>query len=122
MRDPGLLVGEIKPSLLQDVSHERLHLITKESLRGAGDQESSGPGEFHPQALADPDGSLSTHPALRSLVTTSWLFFRPARTDSVIPIPVEVVGLHQDRRELFVADLDARRVAGRVQFGLDRQT
>src|SRR5215469_5687034 len=28
------------------------------------DHESSGPGEFHPQALADPDGSLATHPAL----------------------------------------------------------
>jgi len=25
---------------------------------------SSSPGEFHPQALTEPDGSLSTHPAL----------------------------------------------------------
>src|SRR5262249_5040171 len=39
MRDPGLLVGELEPSFLQEVSHERLDLITKESLRGAGDQE-----------------------------------------------------------------------------------
>src|SRR5512135_3430514 len=28
------------------------------------DHESSSPGEFHPQALTEPDGSLSTHPAL----------------------------------------------------------
>src|SRR5262245_55806838 len=72
MRDPGLLVGEIKPSLLQEVSHERLHLITKESLRGAGDQESSSPGEFHPQALTEPDGSLSTHPALITRPFPAW--------------------------------------------------
>ena len=64
MRDPGLLVGELEPSFLQEVSHERLDLITKEFLRCAGDQESSGPGEFHPQALSDPDGRLSPHPAL----------------------------------------------------------
>src|SRR5262245_61793696 len=64
MRDPGLLVRDRAPSFLHVVSHERLDLITKESLRSAGDQESSGPGEFHPQALSDPDGSLATHPAL----------------------------------------------------------
>src|SRR5262249_19038818 len=29
-----------------------------------GKYESSGPGELPPQALADPDGSLATHPAL----------------------------------------------------------
>jgi hypothetical protein len=29
-----------------------------------GDDESSGPGEFHPQALTDPDVSVSAHPAL----------------------------------------------------------
>src|SRR5262249_61231548 len=28
------------------------------------DHESSSPGEFHPRALTEPDGSLSTHPAL----------------------------------------------------------
>ena len=39
MRDPGLLVGELEPSFLQEVSHERLDLITKEFLRCAGDQE-----------------------------------------------------------------------------------
>ncbi len=27
------------------------------------DDQSSGPGEFHPQALTDPDVSVSTHPA-----------------------------------------------------------
>src|SRR5262245_51837652 len=64
MRDPGLLVRELEPPFLQEVSHERLDLITKEFLRCAGDQESSSPGEFHPQALTEPDGSLSAHPAL----------------------------------------------------------
>jgi hypothetical protein len=33
-------------------------------LRSADrDHESSGPGELHPQALTDPDVSVSTHPA-----------------------------------------------------------
>ena len=39
MRDLGFLVGEFQPAFLQEVSHERLDLITKESLRRAGDQE-----------------------------------------------------------------------------------
>jgi hypothetical protein len=39
MGDPGLLVGELEPSFLQEVSHERLDLITKKFLRCAGDQE-----------------------------------------------------------------------------------
>src|SRR5262245_45344819 len=59
---------------------------------------------------------------LRSLVTTNWLLFLSARRDPVIPIPVEVVGLHQDRRKLFVTDLETRRIGGRIQFDLDRQT
>src|SRR5262249_51237690 len=33
------------------------------TLRGH-DRASSSPGEFHPQALTEPDGSLSAHPAL----------------------------------------------------------
>src|SRR3954454_18753577 len=64
MRDLGLLVGEFQAASLQEVSHEGLDLVTEEFLRGAGDQESSGPGELHPQALSDPDGRLSPHPAL----------------------------------------------------------
>src|SRR5512135_2930806 len=31
---------------------------------GEAHDESSSPGEFHPQALSDPDGRLSPHPAL----------------------------------------------------------
>src|SRR5436305_10148248 len=46
------------------MNHERLDLIVEEFLRCACHQESSGPGEFHPQALSDPDGRLSPHPAL----------------------------------------------------------
>src|SRR5262245_37186779 len=45
--------------------------------------------------------------------------FLPARKDSVVPIPVEVFGLHPDGRELLVADLGARRVSAGVQFGPD---
>ena len=39
MRDPGLLVRELEPSFLQEMSHERLDLITKKFLRCASDQE-----------------------------------------------------------------------------------
>ena len=33
------------------------------SFAGDGNDESSSPGELHPQALTDPDVSVSTHPA-----------------------------------------------------------
>src|SRR5207248_3218029 len=71
----------LEPSFFQEVSHERLDLITKEFLRCASDHESSGPGELHPQALSDPDGSLATHPALmiQSLVESR---SAKGRTDS----------------------------------------
>ena len=43
----------------QDI-HDSLGVV----FSGYPDHESSSPGEFHPQALTEPDGSLSTHPAL----------------------------------------------------------
>src|SRR3954467_2846962 len=64
MRDLGFLVREFEPSFFQEMGHERLDLITKKFLRCACDQESSSPGEFHPQALTEPDVRLSPHPAL----------------------------------------------------------
>src|SRR3954452_20357181 len=64
MGDPGLRERELEPPFFQEVSHEGLDLVPKEFLRCAGDQESSGPGELHPQALSDPDGRLAPHPAL----------------------------------------------------------
>ena len=39
------------------------HAFGKESTR-KGDAKSSSPGEFHPQALTDPDVNVSAHPAL----------------------------------------------------------
>ena len=39
MRDLGFLVGELQPAFLQEVSHERLDLITEKFLRCARDQE-----------------------------------------------------------------------------------
>src|SRR4051794_31225055 len=63
-RDSGLLVGEFETPLRQELLHERLHFILKENLGRACDDESSSPGELHPQALAEPDVELSPHPAL----------------------------------------------------------
>ena len=39
MRDLGFLVGEFQTAFLQEVSHERLDLVTKKSFRDARDQE-----------------------------------------------------------------------------------
>ena len=39
MRDLGFLVGELQTAFLQEVSHERLNLVTKKFLRDARDQE-----------------------------------------------------------------------------------
>src|ERR1019366_9551973 len=39
MRDLGFLVGEFQTAFLQEVSHERLDLVTKKILRDARDQE-----------------------------------------------------------------------------------
>ena len=41
----------------------KITLSRKEELR-EGVVESSSPGEFHPQALTDPDVNVSAHPAL----------------------------------------------------------
>src|SRR4051794_40043789 len=47
-RDPGLLVGEFETPLLQELFHERLDFLLQQEPRRACDDESSGPGEFHP--------------------------------------------------------------------------
>jgi hypothetical protein len=39
MRDLGFLVGELQTAFLQEVSHERLDLITEKFLGNARDQE-----------------------------------------------------------------------------------
>ena len=50
------------------------------------DHESSGPGEFHPQALSDPDGRLSPHPALMIQSPVESRSARgPAGSDRVAP-------------------------------------
>jgi len=36
----------------------------QEVILGKRNEESSSPGEFHPQALTDPDVNVSAHPAL----------------------------------------------------------
>ncbi len=52
--------GELKSPFQQsfDPPDQLPRLIARQN------HESSSPGEFHPQALTEPDGSLSTHPAL----------------------------------------------------------
>ena len=51
-----------------------------------GLDESSSPGEFHPQALTDPDGRLSPHPALMiQSPVVSPTATEPAVQDRVVP-------------------------------------
>jgi hypothetical protein len=50
-----------QPQLRHHRSHHPHRLV---GGAPATDHESSGPGGFHPQALSDPDGRLSPHPAL----------------------------------------------------------
>jgi len=38
--------------------------VFRHQVSGLKTAESNSPGEFHPQALTEPDVSLSTHPAL----------------------------------------------------------
>src|SRR6478609_8310006 len=52
VRDAGLLVGEFETPLLQELFHERLHFVAQHKPRRARNNESSSPGELHPQALA----------------------------------------------------------------------
>src|SRR5262249_20093291 len=55
-------VAEELPDLIAR-HHERM--ATLDQLHDLFMQlKSSSPGEFHPRALTEPDGSLSTHPAL----------------------------------------------------------
>src|SRR5262249_12433741 len=49
--DPGFLVGEFETPLGQELHHERFDPIFEENLGRASDDESSSPGELHPQAL-----------------------------------------------------------------------
>src|SRR5262249_44966348 len=64
LRDLRLLGREFQASFAQEGLHQWFHLMLQEFLRTPSDDESSSPGEFHPQALTEPDGSLATHPAL----------------------------------------------------------
>ena len=60
--------------------------------------ESSSPGEFHPQALTDPDVSLSTHPALiipsqlSEACLTVWLL--PSLVDQRVKLDDPTPSLH----------------------------
>ena len=56
----------VAPRLNQDVEHLTVLVDRPPQIYPATadrDIQSSGPGEFHPQALTDPDVSVSTHPA-----------------------------------------------------------
>ena len=45
--------------------HDRTHRVHRRiGVSTTADHESSSPGELHPQALTEPDGNLSAHPAL----------------------------------------------------------
>ena len=56
----------ISSALNEDVENEAILIDGAPEpmlLAGDCDDKSSGPGELHPQALTDPDVSVSTHPA-----------------------------------------------------------
>jgi len=58
--------GSISSALNEDVENEAVLIDGAPEptlLAGDCDDKSSGPGELHPQALTDPDVSVSTHPA-----------------------------------------------------------
>src|SRR5262249_20732133 len=61
-------LGRGQPVLMIEDARMRRHQLGVETgglaLGIAGPSQSSSPGEFHPQALTEPDGSLATHPAL----------------------------------------------------------
>src|SRR5512135_3468053 len=58
-----LLRVKLKAALLQTLPDRFEHVLGLSLALGVNDQSSS-PGEFHPQALTEPDGRLAPHPAL----------------------------------------------------------
>src|SRR6516162_5001622 len=65
MGDQGLLGGHLQPEVvMQEARQSSLDLLSFIPRSNEAQEESSSPGEFHPQALTEPDGSLATHPAL----------------------------------------------------------
>src|SRR5512140_682063 len=63
VHDLGLLRVKLKMALLQTLPDRFEHVLRLSPALGVNDQSSS-PGEFHPQALTEPDVRLSPHPAL----------------------------------------------------------
>src|SRR3954452_12455492 len=63
VHDLGLLRVKLKTALPQSLPDRFEHLLRVSLALGVNDQSSS-PGEFHPQALTEPDVRLSPHPAL----------------------------------------------------------
>jgi len=58
-----VLGKDLKQRLVPCNADARAALRVYFDLRGVPGPEASGPGEFHPGALTEPDVSLSTHPA-----------------------------------------------------------
>src|SRR5262249_31660246 len=65
MSDQRLLPGEFElEHIAQESFQLTLDLFGLLAWPTEAEEESSGPGELHPQAFSDPDGRLSPHPAL----------------------------------------------------------
>ena len=69
VREEDLLVpvaslDDVVGNTFYDDSGDPWHNDDKLSLQHKGVKKSSSPGEFHPQALTEPDVNLSIHPAL----------------------------------------------------------
>jgi hypothetical protein len=77
-----------------------MNLQSKITLEG---DESSGPGEFHPQALTDPDVNVSAHPALiipsLFLATLPYLLVPPITVDQKVRPDDPTPSLHPHYRD-----------------------
>src|SRR6476660_4855250 len=65
VHDLGLLRVKFQTAFRQTRPDRRQQLLRLSLALGVDDQSSS-PGEFHPQALTEPDGKLALHPALHT--------------------------------------------------------
>src|SRR5262249_61943051 len=62
--DQAGLVRVERQAVLAEALRQHVEHAAGVFLAGEAQDESSGPGELHPQALAEPDVELAPHPAL----------------------------------------------------------
>lgn len=87
-RNEFRLGGMDGQSILAKSFRDDFHHAEGVTMIAKPNHESSSPGEFHPQALTEPDGNLSAHPAL--IVQSQGEF--PATTTQKAEAPAEPSG------------------------------